>query len=263
MATASSDSTIKIWNINNFNQNIQILQGHTGSVNSLCYLQLNTDCLISCSNDRSIKVWRRGGENYGLSSTIIDAHPREVNALLKLPNNQLASSSADGSIKIWLIIPHNNQIVLLFQRQMTANERSVRCLILSSNLKEIISGSEDETIKIWNYLTGELIRTLPNVNSVCSLILLTNERFASGSTNGLIRIWSRNSEQPLSTFNAHINYVLCLASMNRNILVSGSQDTTVKLWNLNLNDDNLMQQLDIQNVQNVQNVQNSLVFYKS
>lgn len=264
MATASIDGQIKIWNnINNTNEFnlIQLIEHeHVHSVNSFCYLN-DLDILISGHTDHAITIRQRTRDDYffNLIFTLNEEHRTgAVNALIRLPNNHLASGSANGLIKVWeMTLP---LITLNMQRQMmhNNNNQSVRCLIYSSDF--IISGSDDETIKLWNYLNGDLLQTLPSLSRVFSLILLDNNEFASGSSDDLIRIWSDVFQIPINEIprilQGHGNYVLCMTKINNEALISGSQDRTVKIWNLN--DNFLIQTLNV--VPGA--VINSIVYYQ-
>lgn len=60
-ATASRDKTMKIWDAQTF-QLLKVVDtmrygGHINSVNRLLWLP---DCLVSCSDDRTVKLWRVG-----------------------------------------------------------------------------------------------------------------------------------------------------------------------------------------------------------
>jgi WD40 repeat protein len=60
-ATASRDRTIKIWDAANFEllKVIDTLR-YGGHVNSVNHLLWTNDCLVSCSDDRTIKLWEIG-----------------------------------------------------------------------------------------------------------------------------------------------------------------------------------------------------------
>ena len=57
--------------------------------------------------------------------------------------------------------------------------------------KRIISGSRDQTIKIWDTNTGECLKTLgEHSNSVNSVVFSPNgTKIVSGSADGTIKIW--------------------------------------------------------------------------
>ena len=62
---------------------------------------------------------------------------------------------------------------------------------LRINDQTLASGSEDETIKIWNVKNGGLITTLTGYNWIVhSLIKLNEHFFMSGSPDSQIKIWS-------------------------------------------------------------------------
>ena len=55
-ASGSFDETIKIWSINSL-ETMQTLKGHKSYVISI--IQISNGDLVSCSNDHSIKIWRK------------------------------------------------------------------------------------------------------------------------------------------------------------------------------------------------------------
>jgi WD40 repeat protein len=67
---------------------------------------------------------------------------------------------------------------------------------------------------------------------VCSLVNLSDNKFASGCTS--IRIWCHINYTCLKTLTGHGGYVeAMLYSANNNILLSGSFDKTIKIWECN------------------------------
>jgi WD40 repeat protein len=52
----------------------------------------------------------------------------------------------------------------------------------------------DMTIKLWNKKTGELVRTLSDHSSTVSSVAFDNvDILASGSYDGTIKVWSKDS----------------------------------------------------------------------
>jgi len=65
----------------------------------------------------------------------------------------------------------------------------VNCLVYLGNSR-LVSGSWDDTIKIWNITTRECIQTLKgHWGSVCSLAYIDDTRLASASGDNTIKIW--------------------------------------------------------------------------
>ncbi len=65
------------------------------------------------------------------------------------------------------------------------------CLAITPDGKYIVSGSRDKTIKIWEFLSGQLIRTLTgHEHWVLSVAISPNGKYiASGSLDQTIKIW--------------------------------------------------------------------------
>ncbi|MDJ0773066.1 MAG: WD40 repeat domain-containing protein, partial [Mastigocoleus sp. MO_167.B18] len=99
------------------------------------------------------------------------------------------------------------------------------------------------TIKIWNLVTGELIRTLEGHKGKVSSVAISpdGQTFVSGSHDRTIKLWNLATGEEIRTFisssnnssKAHSQWVSCLAiSPDGNILASGSGDRSIKLWSL-------------------------------
>lgn len=110
---------------------------------------------------------------------------------------------------------------------------SVTSVAISPDGQTLVSGSNDNTIKIWNLHTGKLLRTLKysaHINTVA--ISPDGQTLASGSDDKTIEIWNLHTGKLLRTLNGHSDLVASVAfSPNKQILASGSSDRTIKLWN--------------------------------
>jgi WD40 repeat protein len=98
-----------------------------------------------------------------------------------------------------------------------------------------ISGSYDNTLRLWELATGENLRTLEgHAGSVTAVAVLADGRRAlSGSYDNTLRLWDLASGETMRTFKGHagsVNAVAVLADGSR--AISGSSDTTLRLWDL-------------------------------
>lgn len=93
----------------------------------------------------------------------------------------------------------------------------------------LVSGSLDNTLKIWDVRTGKCIRTLfGHVEGVWSLDV-DKLRIVSASHDRTIKIWDRDTGSCQNTLVGHKGAVTCL-SLGDDKIVSGSDDGDLKVW---------------------------------
>jgi len=138
----------------------------------------------------------------------------------------------------------------------------------------IASSSWDNTIKLWNKNTGDLLRTITgNGDYVGSVAFDANDMIACVSSDGTIQLWNKNTGELLRTLIGHGNWispyafdapenpvtsassdaydmitttsrveiteigVLTSVTFDANdMIASGGHDMTIKLWNKNTGD---------------------------
>ncbi len=71
---------------------------------------------------------------------------------------------------------------------LNGHNKEVHSIVKYSN-ECVLSGSEDETIKLWNINSGECFKTFTgHLKSVYCVEILSNERILSGSDDKAIKI---------------------------------------------------------------------------
>src|SRR5579872_6871554 len=87
---------------------------------------------------------------------------------------------------------------------------------LKKAITKIVSGSGDDTIKIWDAASGHNLRTLNgHVDFVYSVAVFNdNSKIVSGSEDHTIKIWDAASGQILHTLNGHTNAVWSVVVFN-------------------------------------------------
>ena len=91
----------------------------------------------------------------------------------------------------------------------------------------IASGSRDKTVRVWD--AGKYT-TLEHPETVWCLSVLPDGRLASGCADGRVRVWDVGTGEH-ETLEGHSSDVYCLDALPNGV-VSGSEDTTVKVWDL-------------------------------
>lgn len=103
----------------------------------------------------------------------------------------------------------------------------------------LASGSEDRTVKIWNAITGDLLRILSGHTGQVNCVVFANGNLlASGSSDTTIKLWDINTGEIIRTMTGHYGRVEYLAFNGGNILASAciAEDRTIRLWNANIGD---------------------------
>ncbi|XHX79431.1 MAG: protein kinase [Stenomitos frigidus ULC029] len=118
---------------------------------------------------------------------------------------------------------------------LTGHSRWVTAVAISPDGSTIASGGLDDSIKVWDRATGELLRTLTGHHKPinCLSISPDGQTLVSGSDDHTVRLWHLASGNLLRSLTGHsrdVNSVVI--STDGQLLASGSEDRTVRLWKL-------------------------------
>ena len=105
---------------------------------------------------------------------------------------------------------------------------------LHPNYVTLVTASEDATIKLWDFESGDFERTLKShTDSVNSIDFDPQGKvLASSSADMTIKMWDFQSGdfECLRTLHGHDHNVSCVRFLSSEVLVSASRDKTIKLW---------------------------------
>ncbi|KAG1725059.1 uncharacterized protein EDB91DRAFT_1267593 [Suillus paluster] len=102
--------------------------------------------------------------------------------------------------------------------------------------RRMVTGSYDKTLRLWDLQTGAVLKKMEgHRDKLRGLAVSRNGRMiASGDTGGEFMAWHGETGEPLTkeVIRAHSSYISSMDfSLDGTTLVSGSGDTTTKLWN--------------------------------
>ena len=147
----------------------------------------------------------------------------------------------DGFLEIWDYDTGKLNMELEYQandRIMMHND-AVLCISFSDDSQWIASGSRDGMIKVWNISTGKCAKRFDKAHnsSITSIALCHGDQITqvlSGSHDSCARIHGFSSKGLLKQFSApNMGFVNSVAygAPDNNIVITGSSDGLVRLWN--------------------------------
>jgi WD40 repeat protein len=105
----------------------------------------------------------------------------------------------------------------------------------SPDSKYALSGSFDNTLKLWEISSGKEIRTFSgHSNRINSVAFSPDGRYTlSGSSDKTVKFWDIASGKEIRTFMGHSSAITSVAfSPDGRYALSGSEDETIKLWDI-------------------------------
>ena len=132
------------------------------------------------------------------------------------------------------ISPAAAAIPFSFAKTLTGHTGAVWSLAISPDGQTLFSGSEDRTVKQWSLATGTVTHTFSGyIDSIRAIALSPSGQTLAIADNLTIHLVNVTTGNPTITLKAHSAPIWSLAFRPvGELLVSGSADNTVKLWNL-------------------------------
>jgi polyadenylation factor subunit 2 len=182
--------------------------------------------LITGSSSGEFTLWNGFAFNF---ETILQAHDTAVRAMTWTNNeNWMVTGDHGGVIKYWQ--PNMNNV-----QAFTAHKEAVRSISFCCTDVKFVSGSDDVTLKIWDFATWKEERTLSGHGWDVKDAQWHpyNSLIVSGSKDNLIKMWDSKSGRCITTIHGHKNTVTVTKwNKNGNWFMSGGRDQMLKLWDI-------------------------------
>lgn len=115
--------------------------------------------------------------------------------------------------------------------QCDGHHGAIICLATLPN-GNVVSGSDDYSLRIWNPSTGQCIQKLEGHSGLINCVAVqTNGQIVSGSDDNTLRVWDLSTSKCLHVLSGHTGFVVCVASFPDGRIASGSWDGTLRIWN--------------------------------
>ncbi|KAH3758317.1 platelet-activating factor acetylhydrolase [Pelomyxa schiedti] len=244
LVSCSGDLTIKLWDMQTYMCQ-KTLHGHDHTISSVKFTP-NGDHIVTGSRDTSVKVWDTAT---GYCTTTLYGHTEWVRAVAITPDAALIiSASADRTLKVWN-----------FQKgtcvaTLEGHSHVIECIAVSPKphtLKStgsseggsgylVVSGSRDNTIKVWSLATMDCLTTLSGHDNWVRGVIFghhSNTYILSGSDDRSIKLWNweqGNCVKTIEDAHGHPHFISCLdVCPIKPLIASGAMDGSLKIWSAN------------------------------
>ncbi len=262
VASGSRDCTVKLWN-SKTGKCFGTLTGHAGAISAIA-LSSNDQLLATAGEDQTVRLWHM---STGTLLKTLTEHTGAIHAIAFSDDQQTLISSAMYGIYIWQVttgklikrviqsavplytyaLNYRGQALLnrdpnSLEVWYLPNQKLVRRLpwqteIVSSaafktDSEFLAIAQRDGAIVLFNVLSGNPVQTFQATTAPVRAITFSPSGHLLASTSGtIIQLWDWQSSTCVAHLDGHTEVVQTLMfHADGTLLVSGSQDQTVKLW---------------------------------
>lgn len=263
IVSGSADKTVKVWNFET--KSCFTLRGHTDYVNDV-QIHSASGLLFSASDDNTVRVWdletKRCLRVFGHQNT--GGHVHHIQSVIPLTLDHLEDVDhldADESVIDGGVDEHGDSAIddsaieegdapdmaiadgeLAVQRSSFSVGQVSRCDIFPEPKTPLarkhypthmLTGSLDNTIKLWDIKTGKCVRTLFGHAEGVWSIAADHFRVISASHDKTVKVWELHSGRYMHTFGGYREAVTCVA-MSDSKFVTGCEDGVARLYNFDV-----------------------------
>ena len=207
-------------------QLVKTISGHTKPINSLA---IKDNILASGSDDHTISLWdvETGKNIYSFFGS------QEVQAVA-INNNSIVGGGFDQVITSWKLSNKNLEHIISKYRNPSSHQNVIYAVIYNNKGDLMISGSADQTIKVWNAVTDSLQFTLSGHTAAVNTLAISpcDRILISGGADGTIRIWDLTTPftKPDVIDENCLEITAIAITPNGKYLVSAASDDSLKFW---------------------------------
>ncbi|KAG0657238.1 Mitochondrial fission protein [Maudiozyma exigua] len=262
LITGSSDSTLKLWDLNAATQTYNIdnldekdeeimpfiepsgycVNTFESHVDEVTCLSINSNHLVSGSQDRTIRVWdlytgnciETLDLNFSDMSQSALANQSEtvsigetevpITGALQAFDVALATGTKDGIVRLWDL--RSGEVI----RTLKGHQGAITCLKFDTT--NIVTGSLDKSVKTWDLRTGKMVDSFSFESFVKSLNFDSSKIVVATNENA-VKVFDRNEKKHWRCDDPQddISIVECLR-YGDGYLVEGRNSGNINVWAL-------------------------------
>ncbi|OCF36464.1 WD-repeat protein [Kwoniella heveanensis BCC8398] len=225
--SGSSDSTLRIFSTEQ-STTTHVLAGHTSRIWSVDTLDTAT-IIASGSGDGTVRLWDM---NNGECKGVLWGDGGDVYSVKWRPgrDDQVVTASYDRILRSW-DIEAGKQV-----RTFSGHSQSTLAVAFDYTGNTIASGSKDKHIRLWDAVGGVCIKNITGcLGEITSVEFDQEGRYLlAGCKDNSNRLWDLRMQRNLYRYTGHQNtsknLIRCSFAHNASLVVGGSEDGCVYIW---------------------------------
>ena len=222
-ATGEAGGAIRLWELPS-GKPLSSLSGHTGAITALRYTADGTK-LVSASADKTIRVWNMPA---GTEAGKIETSSPIGALVIAHGGTQICTGHADNVIRVWAMpiaaaakpadakpaekkaadpkVTAKPPAAPAPLKELKGHGNPITALeVASADGVQILSGSDDGTVRGWNIDNGQQTRQLSQGAGVTAVVMRPDfKRFVSAGVNNSVRIWNADNNQQIAELRGDI-----------------------------------------------------------
>ncbi|KAG4300751.1 hypothetical protein PCANB_002911 [Pneumocystis canis] len=219
-------------------EKVTLLRGHQESIFIGAWNPVHLDLVATASADATVRIWDLSEKNQMddlLASVVLNGSPSlsETKDITSISwdnsGNYIAAGSYDGQVRIWSL---DGTLKYLF----TAHHGPIMGIKWNSKDNLLLTASCDSFVIAWDMFDGTLKHVYDKRPcAVTDIEWINDETFASSGKDGSLDFWLVEKVESLRKWEGHSKEINSIKfNPHNNLLLSCSDDFTVKIWSLDI-----------------------------
>lgn len=229
VVTGSTDHGLRVYSLKTGKQIRQLYNkqyGHTEWVTTVCYLPDNR--IVSGGMDSNLCIW----DPKAVKCNFIMEHTGSISKVLSDENSIVISASYDSSMRIYNMNYNSNCGILKGIHKAPITEMEWKKSL-------VVAGCRDGSLSLWDlnqekaflvqngYHNGQISKIKFHSDGLDNNLIIT-----TGLNDGILNIMDMRTNKKIFGSKVHLSPIFFIESNESNLIVTGSADRTLKVFDI-------------------------------